>query len=88
MDKTSCYECKKPMRSKDEENNQEVENLTLMAIDNEKELQIRHEPRIKLRHQVKDWTMRWELARSSLEDSLKGSGSSIGTHWEIAGGRP
>ncbi|RRT32357.1 hypothetical protein B296_00052813 [Ensete ventricosum] len=29
--------------------------------------------------------MRWDLARSSLEDSSKGSGSSLGTRREIAG---
>ncbi|RWW47937.1 hypothetical protein BHE74_00046034 [Ensete ventricosum] len=34
--------------------------------DGEKELQIRHGPRIKLRHRAKDWTMRWELVGSSL----------------------
>ncbi|RZS17408.1 hypothetical protein BHM03_00049562 [Ensete ventricosum] len=34
--------------------------------DDEKELQIIHEPRIKLRHRAKIWTIRWELAESSL----------------------
>ncbi|RRT50922.1 hypothetical protein B296_00021590 [Ensete ventricosum] len=34
--------------------------------DGEKELQIRHGPRIKLRHRAKVWTMRWELVGSSL----------------------
>ncbi|RWV84546.1 hypothetical protein GW17_00053734 [Ensete ventricosum] len=34
--------------------------------DGEKELQIIHGPRIKLRHRAKVWTMRWELVRSSL----------------------
>ncbi|RZS19000.1 hypothetical protein BHM03_00051341, partial [Ensete ventricosum] len=34
--------------------------------DVEKELQIKHGPRIKLRHRAKVWTMRWELARSLL----------------------
>ncbi|RZS25282.1 hypothetical protein BHM03_00058464 [Ensete ventricosum] len=32
----------------------------------EKELQTRHGPRIKLRHQAKVWTMQWKLAGSSL----------------------
>ncbi|RZR70899.1 hypothetical protein BHM03_00002141 [Ensete ventricosum] len=36
MDNTSCYECKKPRHSEDEKRNQkEVENLTLMSINNE-----------------------------------------------------
>ncbi|RZR75907.1 hypothetical protein BHM03_00000489 [Ensete ventricosum] len=52
--------------------------------DGEKELQIRHEPMIKLRHRAKVWKMRWELARSS----LKVSGKSLETCREIAGGRP
>ncbi|RZS09403.1 hypothetical protein BHM03_00040480 [Ensete ventricosum] len=39
-------------------------------------------------YRAKDWTMRWELAGSSLGDSLQGSESSLGTRWEIAGGRP
>ncbi|RZR89973.1 hypothetical protein BHM03_00017791 [Ensete ventricosum] len=34
--------------------------------DGESELQIRHGSRIKLMHQAKDWTMRWELVGSSL----------------------
>ncbi|RWV96165.1 hypothetical protein GW17_00041146 [Ensete ventricosum] len=34
--------------------------------DGEKELQIKHEPRIKLRHRAKVWTIRWELIGSSL----------------------
>ncbi|RRT68063.1 hypothetical protein B296_00011725 [Ensete ventricosum] len=34
--------------------------------DGENELQIRHGPKIKLRYQAKVWTMRWELAGSSL----------------------
>ncbi|RWW46783.1 hypothetical protein BHE74_00047268 [Ensete ventricosum] len=34
--------------------------------DSEKELQIRHGPKIKLRHRAKVWMMRWELAGSSL----------------------
>ncbi|RWW39597.1 hypothetical protein BHE74_00055062 [Ensete ventricosum] len=33
-------------------------------------------------------TMRWNLAESSLGDSPKGSGSSLGTYREIAGRRP
>ncbi|RWW38270.1 hypothetical protein BHE74_00056511 [Ensete ventricosum] len=48
------------------------------------ELQIRHGPKIKLRHQTKDWTIRWELARSS----PKVSGRSLGTCWEITGEGP
>ncbi|RRT36517.1 hypothetical protein B296_00034766 [Ensete ventricosum] len=35
--------------------------------DGEMVLQIRHGPRIKLRHWAKDWTMRWELARRFVE---------------------
>ncbi|RRT68060.1 hypothetical protein B296_00011726 [Ensete ventricosum] len=34
--------------------------------DSEKELQIKHGPMIKLRHQAKVWTMLWELTGSSL----------------------
>ncbi|RRT40789.1 hypothetical protein B296_00047678 [Ensete ventricosum] len=34
--------------------------------DGEKELQTRPGPKIKLRHQAKVWTMRWELAGTSL----------------------
>ncbi|RWV89929.1 hypothetical protein GW17_00047902, partial [Ensete ventricosum] len=45
-------------------------------------------PRIKLRHRSKDWTMWWELVGSSLGDSPKGLGSSLGTHQEIARERP
>ncbi|RWW09957.1 hypothetical protein GW17_00026526 [Ensete ventricosum] len=45
-------------------------------------------PKIKLRYQAKDWTMQWELVGSSLGDSLKGSGSSLGTCREIIGERP
>ncbi|RWV79336.1 hypothetical protein GW17_00059546 [Ensete ventricosum] len=33
------------------------------------------------------WTMRWDLAESSLGDSPKGSGSSLGARWEIIGRR-
>ncbi|RRT41125.1 hypothetical protein B296_00030178 [Ensete ventricosum] len=56
--------------------------------DKEKVLQIRHGPKIKLRHLAKDWMMQWELARSSLGDSSKGSGSSLGICQGIAEGRP
>ncbi|RWV79830.1 hypothetical protein GW17_00058982 [Ensete ventricosum] len=45
-------------------------------------------PKIQLRHRAKDWTMRRELGGSSLGDSPKGSGSSLGTRREITGGRP
>ncbi|RRT47836.1 hypothetical protein B296_00010493 [Ensete ventricosum] len=48
------------------------------------ELQIRQEPRIKLRHQAKDWTMRWKLAGSSLGDSSKIrklTRNTLGDHW-------
>ncbi|RWV79838.1 hypothetical protein GW17_00058971 [Ensete ventricosum] len=34
--------------------------------DSEKELQTKHRPRIKLRHWAKVWTIRWDLAGSSL----------------------
>ncbi|RWW55988.1 hypothetical protein BHE74_00037329 [Ensete ventricosum] len=33
------------------------------------------------------WTMQWDLVGSSLGDSLKGSGSSLGTRREIDGRR-
>ncbi|RWV92348.1 hypothetical protein GW17_00045287, partial [Ensete ventricosum] len=39
-------------------------------------------------YQAKDWTMQWELAGSLLGDLPKGSGSSLSTCREIAGGRP
>ncbi|RWW07383.1 hypothetical protein GW17_00029238 [Ensete ventricosum] len=56
----------------------------LFNHDGEKELPIRHGPKIKLRHRAKDWTIRWEFARTS----PKVSGISLGTRWEIAGGGP
>ncbi|RZS24967.1 hypothetical protein BHM03_00058111 [Ensete ventricosum] len=34
--------------------------------DGEKELHMRHRPRIKFRHRAKIWIMRWELTGSSL----------------------
>ncbi|RRT36650.1 hypothetical protein B296_00046195 [Ensete ventricosum] len=40
------------------------------------------------RYRAKDWMMRRELVGSSLGDSPKGSGSSLGTHREITRGRP
>ncbi|RWV78478.1 hypothetical protein GW17_00060547 [Ensete ventricosum] len=39
------------------------------------------------RYRAKDRTMRRELVGSSLGDSPKRSGSSLGTGWEIAGGK-
>ncbi|RWW45314.1 hypothetical protein BHE74_00048856, partial [Ensete ventricosum] len=39
-------------------------------------------------NRAKDWTMRRELAGSSLGDSPKGLESSLGTSREIIGGRP
>ncbi|RRT58489.1 hypothetical protein B296_00034085 [Ensete ventricosum] len=42
----------------------------------------------QLRHRAKDWMMQIELVGSLLGDSLKGSGSSLGTCWEIIVGRP
>ncbi|RZR92383.1 hypothetical protein BHM03_00020686 [Ensete ventricosum] len=43
------------------------------------EVDIIHGPRIKLRHRVKDWTMRRELVGSSLGDLPKGLGSLLET---------
>ncbi|RZR80827.1 hypothetical protein BHM03_00006917 [Ensete ventricosum] len=44
--------------------------------------------KIKLGHWVGVRTMQWDLAESSLGDSLKGSGSLLGTHRKIARRRP
>ncbi|RWV86851.1 hypothetical protein GW17_00051212 [Ensete ventricosum] len=46
--------------------------------DDEKELQIRHGPKIKLRHRAKVRTIRWELVESS-RTSPKVLGRSLGT---------
>ncbi|RRT31684.1 hypothetical protein B296_00053608 [Ensete ventricosum] len=44
--------------------------------------------KIKLEHQAGVLTMRWDFTGSSLEDSSKGSGSSLGIRREITGRRP
>ncbi|RWV88110.1 hypothetical protein GW17_00049829 [Ensete ventricosum] len=46
----------------------------------EKELQIRHGPRIKLRHRAKVWTMSMGTRREFARTSPKVSGRSLGEH--------
>ncbi|RRT37215.1 hypothetical protein B296_00024264 [Ensete ventricosum] len=50
--------------------------ITEFNHDGEKELQIRHGPRIKFKHWGKVWTMWWELIGSSLGLCQR--------HWKIA----